>query len=144
LADTEIQTILRDLLARTDLSTDTREELKEFQTQAQGAGLDRTDRDYVLALARRLTGTAVGGAVADSDTLDHHDYDEEHSWRERAQEAEQRAAAAEAKLAEIKDAFERLYGPAAAAPGPEADIRREVYETFSRELERIEKGGHGS
>jgi hypothetical protein len=141
LADTEIQSILRDLLARKELSSDTREELQDFQTQAQGGELDRTDREYVLALARRLTGKAVGGgAVADSDALDHYDYDEEQSWRERAHEAEQRAALAEAKLAEIKAAFERLYGPAAIAPGPEADIRREIYDTFGRELERIERG----
>lgn len=134
MADTEIEAILRGLLARGDLSAETRRELEEFQAEARAGRLDPADRGYVVALARRLGGgeAAAAGGVADEQ------YEEEHSWRERAQAAERRAAAAEARLAAVKAAFERLYEPAAIAPGPEAEIRRAVYDAFRREIERIE------
>jgi hypothetical protein len=33
-----------------------------------------------------------------------------------------------------------MYGPDAAGSGPNAEVRREIYESFGRELERIERG----
>ncbi|MBX6322542.1 MAG: hypothetical protein IRY94_11995 [Rhodospirillaceae bacterium] len=138
MADTEIEVILRDLLARRDLSQETREELAQFHAESRADRLDPDDRRYIVALARRLGAAAAAAPATESESGAA--YDEEHSWRERAQAAEQRAAAAEARFAAVKEAFERLYGPAAIAPGPEAEIRRAVYDAFRREIERIEAG----
>lgn len=144
MADTEIEAVLKELLGRDDLSADTREELEEFQNQARAGNLDPLDRNYVLGLAKRMGAKSAGRTLAGGagDALD--DYEEETSWRERAHEAEARAAAAEAKLQAVRDAIERTIGRAATLDeGPEAQARRELYDALKVELERIDRGELG-
>jgi hypothetical protein len=144
-ADTEIEAVLRELLGRDELSADTRAELEEFQAQARDGKLEAMDRSYILGLAKRMDAKSLGrlpgkgASVADEETLDH--YEEETSWRDRAHEAEARAAAAEAKLQAMKDAIERTIGGAATLDeGPEAQARRQLYDQLKVELERIDRG----
>lgn len=135
MADSELETVLRDLLAREDLSAETRDELEDFRAQVLAGTLDGADRGYVLALAQRLTGKGTGHAgVPANDTISGYDVDDEDVWRERA-------LAAEAKLQAFKDAFERAIGGAATLDeGPEAQTRRELYDRMKQEIEQIERG----
>lgn len=134
MADSEIETVLRELLGRQDLSAETREELQEFQAQAAAGKLEPADRNYVLALAKRIGAESAAGLVVPTGGDGGGYDDDEEVWRARA-------LAAEAKLEAFKDAFERTIGGAATLDeGPEAQARRELYDRLKQEIERIDRG----
>jgi hypothetical protein len=125
--ETELDVILRDLLARQDLSAETRAELADFQEQAQAGGLDAADRAYVVALSNRLSGKPVA-----SEGVPLRDEEEEDPWRARALEAE-------AKLQALQAAVERVLDPAGADEA-EAAIRTRLRDSLTQEWTRIEQG----
>jgi len=59
---TDTKSLIKTLLAKSDLLPETEEELREYLEEVERGPLDKMDEDYVLGLARRL-GVAPGGAA---------------------------------------------------------------------------------
>ena len=59
---TDTKSLIKTLLAKSDLMPETEEELREYLEEVERGPLDKMDEDYVHGLARRL-GVASGGAA---------------------------------------------------------------------------------
>ncbi len=60
---TDTKSLIKTLLAKSDLLPETEEDLREYLEEAERGPLDKMDEDYVHGLARRL-GVATDGAAA--------------------------------------------------------------------------------
>jgi len=59
---TDTKSLIKTLLAKSDLMPETEEELREYLEEVERGPLDKMDEDYIHGLARRL-GVASGGAA---------------------------------------------------------------------------------
>ncbi len=102
---TDTKSLIKTLLAKSDLMPETEEELREYLEEVERGPLDKMDEDYVHGLARRL-GVASGGAApaAGPDADDEDDapvaaaWDDDDEDDDRLAELEDEVAAARSAL----------------------------------------------
>lgn len=165
-----LQQMILDIISLGSISAETRLELRSYLADLERNRLEPIDRDYVIALYRRLFGER---------SQFHHNGPETHrsttteppkqelsaaEWQERAYRAMARAKRAEIQLVELeqrmraseplvesdwkfqeaKRQFARTYHPdQVKVDGIERAVRNEIFKEFWSILDRIEKSKSG-
>lgn len=122
MSDKDIKAILDNLTARRGNAPEFILELKGYVDDLANGELNSADKKYIRDLAKRL---ARGGG---GEPIEPDDHEEEDSG--------------DTRFARAKAAFHARFHPDNLDPdAPDAAIRREVYEEFLAELDRIEDEG---
>ncbi len=128
MSDKDIKAILEHLMARRGNAPEFTLELEGYVDDLANGELDTADKKYIRELAKRLSGG--GGEPIEPDD---HEEEEEASFGEEA---------GDTRFARAKAAFHERFNPDNLDPdAPDAALRRELYEEFSAELDRIEDEG---
>ena len=123
MTDTDIRALLESLLARPGNSPEFTHELESYIEDFDNGDLDGADRKYIGDVAKRLGVIAGGGGKP-------------------KRKPAQKPAPADTRFDRAKAAFADLFDPDNLDPeAPNAALRREIYEEFVAELERIEEEG---
>ena len=118
----DTRSLLQSLLARKGNSPEFALEIEGYIDDLENAELDAADHKYIGDVAKRL-GVIAGAAKI-----------------KQAAPAAAPAAATDTKFERAKAAFADLFDPDHLDPdAPDAALRREIYEEFTAELDRIEQ-----
>ena len=136
MSDQETKTTLDQLMARRGNSSEFILELEGYQDDLKHGELDNQDKTYIRDLAKRLGKAQGHGTDSKPPEAADDDIGDEEDW---AEEEEHRI---DTRFDRVKAAFEERFNPDTIdADAPDAAIRRQVYEEFQAELERIEGEG---
>ncbi len=125
----DIKTILDSLMAWHGNAPEFTLELEGYVDDLANGELDSADKKYIRDLAKRLS--RGGGETIEPDDLEEEEEEEE--------EAEQ---SGDTRFARAKAALRERFDPEALDPdAPDTALRREIYEEFRAELDRIEDEG---
>ncbi len=129
MSDKDIKTVLDGLMARRGNSPEFILELEGYVDDLANGDLDGADIKYIRDLAKRLSDVKGGAAVDAIESLPEVvEYDDE--------------ADGDSRFARAKAAFHERFHPDGLDPdAPDAAVRKEIYEEFWAELERIEDEG---
>jgi hypothetical protein len=117
----DTRALLDSLLARNSNSPEFTLEIEGYRDDLDRDDLDGADRKYIADVAKRL-GVIAGGSSA-KDTPE-----------------PPAAAVADSRFERAKAAFADMFNPDDLDPDdPETALRRDIYDQFSAELERIEE-----
>ena len=123
MTDTDIRALLESLLARPGNSPEFTYELESYIEDHDNGDLDGADRKYIGDVAKRLGVIAGGGGKP-------------------KRKPARKPAPTDTRFDRAKAAFADLFDPDNLDPeAPDAALRREIYEEFVAELERIEEEG---
>ncbi len=128
MSDKDIKAILDKLMARRGNSPEFTLELEGYVDDLAHGELDTADKKYIRELAKRLSGdgSASGEPIEPDD-------DEEEEDKEDS---------GDTRFARAKAVFRERFHPDNLDPDhPDAALRRELYEEFQAELDRIEDEG---
>ena len=120
----DTRALLQTLLARKGNSPEFGLEIEGYIDDLENDELDAADRKYIGDVAKRL-GVSAGAATEN-----------------RSAPTVPAAVAGNSKFERAKAAFADMFDPDQLDPdAPDAALRREIFEEFSAELERIEDEG---
>ena len=142
MSDNDIKALLDGLMARRGNSPEFILELEGYMDDLAHGELDGADKKYIRDLAKRL-GSAGGGVepiVSPDDEVEEDDEsDDDESDDDESDDDE---TIEDSRFARVKAAFEERFNPDGLDPdAPDTALRREIYEEFRAELERIEDEG---
>ena len=124
MSNEDIAAILDSLMARRGNAPEFTLELEGYVDDLANGELDTADMKYIRELAKRLSGDGRGSG----EPIEPDDHEQEDSG--------------DTRFARAKAAFDARFNPDEIDPDtPDAAIRREIYEEFSAELDRIEDEG---
>ncbi len=130
MTDSDSKAILDSLMARRGNSPEFILELEGYVDDLANDELDGDDKKYIRQLAKRL---GEGGRGEPLEVVE----DEDEADDEAGDEADDEAD--ESRFARAKAAFhERFHPDNLEADAPDAALRREIYDEYWAELERIE------
>ena len=149
MTDKDTKAILDSLMARRGNSPEFILELEGYVDDLAGGELDGADKKYIRDLAKRLgkTGGGDGSEPAEETVDQEEDFGEGEEDRgegeeDRGEGEEDRGEEedlADTRFARAKAAFHERFDPGALDPdAPDTALRREIYEEYWAELERIE------
>ena len=137
MSDNDIKALLDGLMARRGNSPEFILELEGYMDDLAHGELDGADKKYIRDLAKRL-GSAGGGVepiVSPDDEVEEDDESDDD-------ESDDDETIEDSRFARVKAAFEERFNPDGLDPdAPDTALRREIYEEFRAELERIEDEG---
>ena len=156
MTDLDTKALLDHLMARRGNSPEFILELEGYVDDLAGGELDGADKKYIRDLAKRLgkTGGGDGSEPAEETVDQEEDFGEGEEDRgegeeDRGEGEEDRGEGeedrgeeedlADTRFARAKAAFHERFDPEALDPdAPDTALRREIYEEYWAELERIE------
>ena len=137
MSDSDSKAILEQLMARRGNSPEFILELEGYADDLAQVELDGADKKYIRDLAKRLgkTGGGDGKTAEETDEREEDIAEEAEDWGEEEDLADTRFARAKA-------AFHERFNPENLDPeAADTALRREIYEQYWAELERIEDEG---
>ena len=142
MTDKDTKAILDSLMARRGNSPEFILELEGYVDDLAGGELDGADKKYIRDLAKRLgkTGGGDGSEPAEETVDQEEDFGEgEEDRGEGEEDRGEEEDLADTRFARAKAAFHERFDPEALDPdAPDTALRREIYEEYWAELERIE------
>ena len=136
MSDKDITAILDSLMARRGKTPEFTLELEGYLDDLVNGELDTVDKKYIRELAKRLGG-GDGGEPIEPD-----DHEEADSGEPIEPDDHEEADSGDTRFARAKSAFHVRFHPDNIDPdATDAALRRELYEEFSAELDRIEDEG---
>ena len=139
MTDSDTKALLDSLMARRGNAPEFILELEGYRDDLTNGELDSADIKYIRDLAKRL-GSGVGGdAMEPVESPGDGENDADGDDNEEDDET-----GGDSRFARAKAAFRERFHPDGLDPdAPDAAVRREIYEEFWAELERIEGQGSG-
>ena len=137
MSDSDSKAILEQLMARRGNSPEFILELEGYADDLAQGELDGADKKYIRDLAKRLgkNGGGDGKTAEETDEREEDIAEEAEDWGEEEDLADTRFARAKA-------AFHERFNPENLDPeAADMALRREIYEQYWAELERIEDEG---
>lgn len=132
MTEDDTKATLDSLLARRGNTPEFIAELEGYRQDLATRDLDGADRKYIRELAKRLGG---GGAASDPIESLEDDHEDEYEDEDEDEDSE-----GDSRFAQAKAAFFERFNPDGLDPdAPDTAIRRQIYEDFRAELERIEE-----
>ena len=129
MSDKDIKAILDGLMARRGNAPEFTLELEGYVDDLANGALDTADTKYIRELVKRLGKTGGGEPIEPDGEPIEPDGDEEES-------------SGDTRFARAREVFHARFHPDNLDPeAPDAALRRELYEEFSAELDRIEDEG---
>ena len=142
MTDLDTKALLDHLMARRGNSPEFILELEGYVDDLAGGELDGADKKYIRDLAKRLgkTGGGDGSEPAEETVDQEEDFGEgEEDRGEGEEDRGEEEDLADTRFARAKAAFHERFDPEALDPdAPDTALRREIYEEYWAELERIE------
>ena len=137
MSDSDSKAILEQLMARRGNSPEFILELEGYADDLDHGELDGADKKYIRDLAKRLGNTGGGDGKTAEETEDR-----EEDIAEEAEDWGEQEDLADTRFARAKAAFHERFNPENLDPeAADTALRREIYEEFRAELERIEDEG---
>lgn len=131
MATEDTHALLDSLMARKGNSPEFILELEGYLDDLSRGELDGADKKYIRELAKRLDSGGSGDIIEFPDS-DEHDDDE----------SDDDESDGDSRFARAKAALRERFDPEALDPdAPDTALRREIYEEFRAELDRIEDEG---
>lgn len=128
--DNDTLAILDNLIGRRNNAPEFTHELEGYRDDLANGELDSADEKYLRDLAQRLSGGSGG-----NDTLEPDVSPDDDDWYD----SDDQDHGNDNRFARVKAAFHERFHPDKLDPdAPDTAMRREIYEEFRAELERIE------
>ncbi len=133
--DSDTKAILDKLMARRNNAPEFTHELEGYADDLANGELDSADKKYLRDLAKRLGSGGGGGDKGGNDALEADESPLDDEWYDSDDEDHGN----DNRFARAKAAFHERFHPDNLDPGAaDTALRREIYEEFWAELERIE------
>ena len=138
MSDSDSKAILERLMARRGNSPEFILELEGYADDLEHGELDGADKKYIRSLAKRLGKTGGDGGSEPAEETD----GQEEDFAEEADDRGEEEDLADTRFARAKAAFNKRFNPDDLDPeAADTAVRREIYEEYWAELERIEDEG---